>query len=91
MLHGLPKNPKPNVSSLLKEPQMTGLPGICQEQIQVICGGTYFKSRPQRIPTAKVQNDMSSKTRTQKLTRRTMAVTTETWEQRAFDKDINTL
>lgn len=91
MLQGLPKKPKPNFSSLLKEPHMTGLPGICQEQIQILYGGTYFKSRPQRIPTAKVQNNISSKTRTQKLTRRTMAVTTETSEKRPFDKDINIL
>lgn len=74
MLDGLPTKPKSNLS--LNEPQMIGLPGIWQEQIQVLCGGTYFNSRPQRIPTAKVQNNMSSKAGTQKLAKRTMVVTT---------------
>lgn len=59
MLYGLPTKPKSNLS--LNEPQMIGLPGIWQEQIQVLCGGTYFKPRPQRIPTAKFKTTWAQK------------------------------
>ena len=52
---------------------MIGLPGIWQKQVRILCGGTYFKSRSHRIPTDKVQNNMSSKTRTQTLTKRMTA------------------
>lgn len=52
---------------------MIGLPGIWQKQVCILCGGTYFKSRPHRIPTDKVQNIMSSKTRTQTLTKKMTA------------------